>query len=120
MGGWDPAFATGTASDDLWIYDVGIDTWSAGPVMPEQGNYLAATIDGARLYLFGTFGARVGGPFGVLEDRRRVLVLNVSTLFWAEGKPKPNGTYSVAPAAEGGLIYIFGGWGNAEKRGCGA
>ena len=118
MGGSDPPSQSFQGSDELWIYDVGTDTWAAGPVMPEMGNYLAATIDGARLYLFGTFGPGPPGRFGVLEDRRRVLVLNVSTLFWAEGKRKPDGNYAVAPVAEGGLIYIFGGWGKTVPGGC--
>ena len=120
MGGDASGFARGTPSDDLWIYDVATDGWSSGPDMPELGNYLGATIDGARLFLLGTFGSGNPGRFDVLEDRRRVLVLNVASLFWADGKPKRDNAYGVASAAEGGLIYVFGGWGKSEKRGCGA
>ena len=47
-------------------------------------------------------------------------MLNTLGLVWADGKPKPDNTYGVAPVAEGGDIWIFGGWGKTRRRGCGA
>ena len=119
IGGHDPGVTRETPSDDLWIYEVATDTWSAGPSAPELGNYHAATIDGARVYVFGAFWPAGNEFWGAGKDRKRVLALNTSTLIWATSTPKRENRYDVATAVADGIVYVFGGWGKQRIRtGC--
>ena len=96
MGGY-----AGVRTGKVWIYDPVADSWSSGPPMVKQGDYLDSAIIGQQIFVLGEFGG----------DSRRMFLFDTPTLTWTEGTRKRRGYRQVGVTVAGGLLYAIGGRG---------
>ena len=87
-------------ASDVYVYDPGSDTWSAGPSLPSSGLAYASSV--------------IGGEFYVvlwIKSRRRLVSLDPVTGLGTRRASGRKYVNSVGAAASGGLLYVFGGFG---------
>ncbi|PKO07373.1 MAG: hypothetical protein CVU41_01350 [Chloroflexi bacterium HGW-Chloroflexi-3] len=90
-------------SDKLFIYDLDMDAWSEGAILPTALKDIQVAILGERIYL-------PGGIDGNNEVNSGLLVYNPRNNNWEKGAelPIPISSYALAPYE--GKIYLFGGF----------
>jgi N-acetylneuraminic acid mutarotase len=92
-------------SDDVWIFDTGAGTWSAGPMLPVAMHHAnAAVVDGS-VYIAGYLGAGFAASGAVYRHTPGV------DTGWVARTPMPAGTQRGASISGviGGVIYVAGG-----------
>lgn len=101
----------GTLTEEVWIYDINTDTWSAGPdlPLPLAGGGLVTL--GRRIHVFGGFTSACNGDqssYHLTLDVDEWLA-NPSSTWINERSVMPNPRNHLAATAFGGKIYAFGG-----------
>ncbi len=101
----------GTLTEEVWIYDIAADKWTAGPdlPLPLAGGGMVAM--GRKLFVFGGFTSACNGD----QDSYH-LTLDIDAWAanpansWIDNRtPMPNPRNHVGATAFGGHIYVFGG-----------
>lgn len=95
----------GPVIDEVWIYDIGDDTWSAGPPLPEPRGSCGAAIVHGWLHVFG--GVSTNKEVDRAEHWSLRLLSPSPT--WFSGPPMPEPRNHLTAAAVDGLIYVIGG-----------
>lgn len=114
----------GPSTDEVWIYDTTLDTWTQGPSLPGDRGGGGAAIVGRQLHYFG--GATRAPGEGTLVDQPDHWVLDLGAsdstaddaAAWTVAADLPNPRNHMAGAAIGGIVYALGGQhGNNEDSG---
>ena len=101
----------GTLTEEVWIYDINTNTWSAGPDLPLPLAGGGLVTMGRRIHIFGGFTSACNG-----DQSNYHLTLDVdewlnspSETWVNERTSMPNPRNHLAATAFGGKIYAFGG-----------
>lgn len=96
--------ATGTASDQVFVFDPSAGTWQDGPQLPQPIHHSALVSDGNSLWLIGGYG---GNDFGA--PTAAVRRLEDGATAWVEHVPLPEPRAAGAAAWDGTAIIYGGG-----------
>jgi hypothetical protein len=95
----------GPVINEVWIYDIGDDTWTAGPPLPEPRGSLGAAIAHDWLHVFGG----VSTNKEIDRDEHWSLRLSSPSPMWFSGPPMPEARNHFTAATVDNLIYVIGG-----------
>src|SRR5262249_29958766 len=87
-------------TQDLWIYNLSSDTWSAGPSASVPRTNPVGAVSGGKFYVIG------GAYFSVQND---VEVFDPATSSWSLAPSMPTARAGMGAAVVNGLIHVIGG-----------
>lgn len=99
FGGWDGT----TFRDDVWVYDPGRDTWTAGARMPTARRDASAALLEDRVYVIG--GEGPGGALSVVERYNPSIGESGA---WESVAPLPEPIANPAAAGVVNMLFVFG------------
>jgi len=98
----------GPSTKNVWRYDIGRNSWSAGPSLPKAIGGGGAAVVGRKLYHFG--GAVRSSTTTTATDVAEGYVLNLDDpRAWSTVASLPGPRNHVGVAAVGGKVYVAGG-----------
>lgn len=107
MGGWRGSGQSQIEVDNLWIYDIASDSWSAGAAMPTARGALGAAVIDGKIHAVG--GAPIPPFFQPPVPVAAHEIYDTATGLWSTGASIPNGREHLAVAAVGGKLYVASG-----------
>lgn len=101
----------GTLTDEVWIYDINTNTWSAGPDLPVALAGGGLVVLERTIHVFGGFSSACNGDQSSYHVTLNVdsLIANPATTWENVRSPMPNPRNHIGATAFGGKIYAFGG-----------
>ncbi len=101
----------GPMTEEVWIYDIAANVWTAGPDLPLPIAGGGMAVLGRKLYVLGGFTTACNGDqssYHLTLDVDAWLANPANT--WVNGRtPMPNPRNHMGTTAMGGKIYVFGG-----------
>ena len=98
---------TNTTTNSVDIYDPILDSWSAGPPMPEPRAGFAIAVQDGKIFVFG------GTPtWGTGAGTDTTFIFDPDQNSWSSGDSMPTSRRSNEAAVIGNIIFVIGGAGN--------
>lgn len=99
----------GPSTDHVWKYNIGSNTWSAGPALPASRGGGAVVVLNHKLHFFGGATRRQGSKSSTADQAEQfVLDLDGGTR-WITAAPLPNPRNHLGAAVLNGKAYVLGG-----------
>jgi N-acetylneuraminic acid mutarotase len=111
MGGFEGPYPKWVMKSDLFVYDIGSDTWTKGQSLPEaRGEHVSAVVDN-RIHVIGGRVRQGAGDdhFDSYFDSDTHRVYDSSAHKWSAAASAPTARNSAAAVVIDGLIYVVGG-----------